>query len=833
MDILNNRVSVTKLFLALLGLLILVGFIAPKQASAITDNPKYIPDSFKNFYVGFENCDGLNPNGRRHAQYQWISPGGDLNNSSTDGRVDVKRGVNTVDLRYHSAGAHCNKALDSAGNIKLKDLSNTIAYFDTNPLSIDRAGLTVTSNSIVSGGRNVLDYSCSNEHNLRYVKLCEGTNPIDRRNVSKPTSNNPFTISGLNSISADTITVKVTARARYVNYFPGQAGVKYFCVAGAYKTNSNGTGTGNRSGSNDSNLRACSVTSVTKAVTITFIPAVVEFGFANLGNCDRISGWAYDGDVPKQPVAMTVIADYPINGGPGTVIVQGKGANLPNSYVNSHWPQSGNSPHGFDIDISSFTYSYNNPKRKFYVYFTDYSYTGKDIGDRKLATVEINTAGCAADNFALNPTAQVNLDDDESPTKATFSSIGVSKVRNSVKNVTITRKYFIEKPGLAPIDITPNPASVTTNISTTEDYAFLGTPQEIAVTGLNVGDQVCVTVTVSPFKGKYNTATGVWVSPNTTTKTAKSCDRFKNKPYVSFYGGDVSVGGAFTGSGDCDLKANISTYSRSGSGGSGGQLATFALGSVITDPTKDISFNSARLRTVEPKPPKGLTFASDGTNNGEFGADHCIPDYFGQKVDTAKLVNSVDLSSTPNGSYRIQPNSGTQYNLSGKIPNGKRLNLFIEGDLRITGNGISYETPTTWGADLSKIPSLHVFVQGHIYIDPTVSTVTGMFVAQPIGILKGTIFTCANGTTTFEPGERLTNCGTKLTINGSLVAKEILLHRAFGSLRNATAESSSGSSNAAEVFNFSPEHFLVSPDSYSGSSDPVQFDAYSVLPPIL
>lgn len=299
-------------------------------------------------------------------------------------------------------------------------------------------------------------------------------------------------------------------------------------------------------------------------------------------------------------------------------------------------------------------------------------------------------------------------------------------------------------------------------------------------------------------------------------------------PYVSFYGADVYAGGDFLGNGSCTRSSDITTFTRAGSRGSGVQFAALALGTIN-------GFNSARLRSADPKPPKGLTFANAGSLSGSLGASHCIPDYF---ADAATLppdtsTTNINLSSVTTGN-KFYKNSST-ITISGTLGTSQRTNIFVEGDVRITSD-IKYAT-TSW-ANTSQIPSLHLYVKGNILIESDVSEIAGMYVAQPSGSNKGEIVTCVTqGTDTSVTNVNLLSiCSTKLTINGSFTARKVSFLRASNSLRDAASpgENSANGSKAAEVFNFGPEHYLSVPEPVPGSSNTrPAYDSFTGLPPIL
>jgi hypothetical protein len=143
-------------------------------------------------------------------------------------------------------------------------------------------------------------------------------------------------------------------------------------------------------------------------------------------------------------------------------------------------------------------------------------------------------------------------------------------------------------------------------------------------------------------------------------------------------------------------------------------------------------------------------------------------------------------------------------------------------------------------------------VKGDIRIDPGVTQLDGLFVAQPGDFGGGTISTCANSGGSFVGG-LLSTCRHQLLVNGAFVAQKVNLLRSYGSLRNSysgetyngtrpsgsTCSQDAGPASflttdcAAEVFNFGPEMYLMHP-SVTPSSGPTKgiWDYVTALPPI-
>lgn len=326
--------------------------------------------------------------------------------------------------------------------------------------------------------------------------------------------------------------------------------------------------------------------------------------------------------------------------------------------------------------------------------------------------------------------------------------------------------------------------------------------------------------------GQYPVSYSVDVAGATNTpQTCSGIIRVVRVPYLSVYGADVKVGGAFLG-GNCSQTADIKTYTNSGFGGSGVEFAAIALGSV-TD------FHSARLRSSAPVSPAGLTFANTGTPAGQFGGQNCVDDYFADgDAITPDTTSVINLSSLTSGSYKYS--NPSTLTISGQVTGNNRISLYVDGNLRITSN--TTFTNTSW-ATVNDIPSLRLYVKGNIYIESDVTQLDGVYVAQPNGANSGVITTCVvPGTDMPVANNRLADdCKLQLRINGAFIAQQVRFLRTANSLKDAGLnEKTVGGSKAGEVFNYTPDIFMVSPQPAPGSqTDQTRYDSFTGLPPIL
>jgi hypothetical protein len=295
-----------------------------------------------------------------------------------------------------------------------------------------------------------------------------------------------------------------------------------------------------------------------------------------------------------------------------------------------------------------------------------------------------------------------------------------------------------------------------------------------------------------------------------------------SKPYFKVLGGDVAVGGGvpsvdpLTFLPSCDLTRDVNTSAIVASwnkrdsdyNGAGAQYAVRALLG-ITD------FASSQ---GGPGAPTALSFANQPATidvpNGKFGG------YFGNSgappCNKAIITNALATSQAD-----TIPIPGTT-GIDSLIPAGNATYVVKGRDVHINAN-ITYANTSNWGTNVANIPNFRLVVLGgNIYIAPGVTNLDGLYYAAPDTATPtrgGQIVTCAM-VGAVDDTLLSDKCGLQLTVNGSFMAKRVLLLRTAGTLRNAPGA-------AAEVFHYSPEQWI----STGGGSG--RNDAYTSLPPVL
>jgi hypothetical protein len=387
-----------------------------------------------------------------------------------------------------------------------------------------------------------------------------------------------------------------------------------------------------------------------------------------------------------------------------------------------------------------------------------------------------------------------------------------------------------------------------------------------------------------------------------------SCQREQNEPYIHVFGNDAQAGGAFGANESCTpasiVAGGIYGFSHASDStiddnqqqvGSGSQLGAIA-------DSLSQGFSSADLRaSYVPTGGMGLTFANipysvAGVNSttgsstvgagpdtanlgGAYGSGNCTDDYY-SNISTVSSPNGNPSAFNLRGGgtviYSVDTPSVTTQIGDGSpisIPDKSNITVYVNGNVYINSN-IIYTNSGSW-SDITNIPSLYLIVKGNIYIDPSVTTLDGVYIAEPTSptttTTTGTIDTCAssNGAysldelagdalgpdaSTWEAGAP--GCDRQLEFNGAVVAQNLELDRTYSSLRYAVAgediNNISGSHPcgtpgldvnasdanavdcAAEIFNFSPEVYLTTPglQATSGPSSG-KFDEIESLPPVL
>lgn len=314
------------------------------------------------------------------------------------------------------------------------------------------------------------------------------------------------------------------------------------------------------------------------------------------------------------------------------------------------------------------------------------------------------------------------------------------------------------------------------------------------------------------------------------------------KPYFKVFGSDVFIGGGFNqgntgsncttnyqyGGGGDPNSGGIFSFARDsggkGAGGSSSQYGAFATGQIQGDSSGNGFYSGGAQGGAVSH--SYSTFANTSASNwggsfdGSISQSDCIPDYYA-RLSTYKTVGNWDATDgTPaNGVFKATA-SGGPYTLVTKnttINSGRSVTVYVDGNVYIDHN-ITYNLD-----NVDNVPKFAVVAKGSIYIDPGVTQLDGVFIAQPatadMSADDGDIWTCHGASSNqvlYSYPAFISACANKLVINGALIAKQVNLTRINGNLAGSNNNEDSlnnakSSGNIAEVINFTPEMVIGGP----------------------
>lgn len=378
---------------------------------------------------------------------------------------------------------------------------------------------------------------------------------------------------------------------------------------------------------------------------------------------------------------------------------------------------------------------------------------------------------------------------------------------------------------------------------------------------------------------------GVLFTSNVLAAPCAVGDTACSRPYFKGTGSDIGTGGWFdTGSTTCTTPPQVNNYqdanytppagssnSRYGgilafanpsgsnsAGGSSSEFAAFALGLIEGGDVAANNFGFYSAGSQAKNGPTSLGYSSfANTVNTPWGGllvpagqarqtTFCIPDYY-----TLKKPAPADCDTLPGGhlnngapSRAYCATAGSPLELvrnSVTLNPGQKVTVFVDGSVYITHN-ITY----TGGTNVDNVPKFSLIVRGSIYIDPSVTELYGLYIAQPnpadpnpVANDTGDIWTCHPGTPGPVNYTFFAACTPQLRIRGAFIAKRIDMMRVNGNVVSASTSEDGftnalASPNTAEVINFSPDMVVGGPfftDDSSTDNDP-KIDSLISLPPV-
>lgn len=824
-----------------------IGALKPVKAHAISNNNFWIPQRIVDDMEAndLSNCDRPDPPTSadpdpqyNYAQYRWISPAGAYKTTSTTPSLNVDYGQSSVGLSINYLTNICNANINGPHN-------NTYPYFhggiQTKDKKITRFTNVAGSTSSTMNGQPFgtitgldgqyadVSYADGYANNWRYMTNSD----------SKP-FHIDFTLSGLSGLSVGLHTITVKTDVRVVHKWINN---KFVCVEFQDPNDS-----GNASDLNDAKCRKGPT-----QMTIILNVQPPEDKSPSAAASTTCGGIILSGvEDPNQP-NKDLPFDVYYSPGPGAFIITGTANGSSNdAAINLR----GVVPPGTTVDIGVYNYDYQDVNDNTKAKWVTYTWSPDANCPPPYTITAVPTIGLTPDDE--NP-------DTFSPS-VEFTANFPWGTNYKISGIDLTCEFYILKQdGTKPLSGTDDhlasvfdsPTSYKQSCSKAGGYTPLSTYN------LKAGDLMCIKYSASPGSGNIELPAGNMITPGGAipNPAVPYCVPIKNKPYVSAFGGDISAGMGF-GNGSCTTTtASIKGFTRNRLG-AGTQLAALATDTQAAPPASGTG-NSFVSKAMTAGAATDLWFANAGVgagNVGGFASLPCIHDYVADGNVAGATTSVSQLGAPTPGQVNIPATSGKyKVDLSGtpvltKLvtstltagSSAQKIELYVDGDVYITGN-ISYGTGAL---SREELPSFKLVAKGNIYIDKAVTRLDGVYVAQPIGAARGTIYTCADSSGPIALGSVYDQCLDQLTVNGAFVAKEVRLLRTFGSLRNAGASQNpyTGSNTcnnktgdttgnklcAAEVFNYSPDSFLgVDPETAGGGGPGTTDDYITTLPPIL
>jgi hypothetical protein len=326
------------------------------------------------------------------------------------------------------------------------------------------------------------------------------------------------------------------------------------------------------------------------------------------------------------------------------------------------------------------------------------------------------------------------------------------------------------------------------------------------------------------------------------------------QPYFQVQQGDVTVGENFP-----DPTSGVCTSGNKSSGifgwndnddsaepvaygypdGAGTALAALATGDI----NGFVSDQSATNTTF----PNNLTFANDSDIQddlsgpadfgGFYGSLPCQPNYWQESPGGTAAVCNPPISTMVNGVAQQTIYCGGTVNdlaASIKLPITEPTTVYVNGNVIIKSDVmVTNNLPPT--GPLDNINSFELVANGNIYINGSVKTLQGIYIAQAAtNPGTGIIVTCSQAPLyLIFPG--YSTCDNPLTVDGALAADQIYLFRTYSTLGSdnyaadppPTSFEKPQPYSPAEIINNEPVYWLG-----IQTNAPV-YDSLSSLPPVI
>ncbi len=309
-----------------------------------------------------------------------------------------------------------------------------------------------------------------------------------------------------------------------------------------------------------------------------------------------------------------------------------------------------------------------------------------------------------------------------------------------------------------------------------------------------VGTRICFALSVKPV----TQSDGSW------NHSTPFCVTIAKSPKMYVTGGDVLVGKGMTS----NIVTSTNRKNVSGSDrtyGSWGEYAVAASGSITNMASGGGYSNGNPLSTFCAVSYLTLTNAGTGscstsTAKGSYGMAAALPGVAARFTQTTNAgANPTFNATTRTGVFTATGN--VTVTSSGAV-NGVLVIKAPTSTVTITDNIIYNNGPFT---SVSQLPQV-VIIANRIRIEGDVGQIDAWLVASGA---NGTIVTCSDVAS--ASALRSTNCSNRLTVNGPVMARHLLLYRTAGSGTGLQ------SPDPAEVFNLRPDAYLWATQFNAGS----------------
>jgi hypothetical protein len=525
-----------------------------------------------------------------------------------------------------------------------------------------------------------------------------------------------------------------------------------------------------------------------------------------------ITGSATDIYIPGQPVQVDLYADAISPSG----LLPSDSATNPNTTPGD--TTSGNPNYSYAVP-STIQDGQNH---------TIYAIAIDPFGIQNSAPVSISMTGCesfhlqpGANGGALSPSIEAPTSFDGTATV----KVGYGPNRNSwygpdlsgsnqndfpnFPGVPASVTYTLTKNG-AVLDSGSVPAPNPPNNGRFNDTTYTPAAVGIAAGSYTSGDTFCINVSADPIDGFIQNDGTILSVSNAGPGTQSSCDTIKNRPFFKVYNSGIQTGGAFKAvTSDCSGGGELASWNddtgtnpTSGDFGASAQFSALALLNIVGFASDQGTFGNS---------PTGLTFANNqrfriSSDNyspklgGSFDSpnnSYCLSDQSAPPTATP-IGSSIGIDKTTTGSFTAgsSPTSQTSIFTIKKIGTGNNISIFVTGDVYIANNIVYNTSGWSYAPGNSNIPSFVLHATGNIYISPSVNELDGLYISQ------GEIYTCSDDVdgqdfNAMPATELFSDCNNQLTVDGSFVASQVNMMRTYGSLRDETPVSGSGTPGQA------------------------------------